>query len=56
MGATHSVDNGGAAIELAKELTRGVGADVAIVTVDVVSRAGCPGGGDVDPQGRRPWS
>ena len=37
MGATHAVDNGFAAIELAKELTRGVGADVAIVTVDVVS-------------------
>ena len=37
MGATHSVDNGTAAVELAQELTRGVGADVAIVTVDVVS-------------------
>jgi NDMA-dependent alcohol dehydrogenase len=37
MGATHSVDSGGAAIELAQELTRGVGADVAIVTVDVVN-------------------
>ena len=37
MGATHSVASGGEAIELAKELTRGVGADVAIVTVDVVS-------------------
>jgi NDMA-dependent alcohol dehydrogenase len=37
MGATHSVDNGTAAGELAQELTHGVGADVAIVTVDVVS-------------------
>ena len=37
MGATHSVSNGGEAAELAKELTRGVGADVAIVTVDVVN-------------------
>ena len=37
MGATHSTQSGAEAIELAKELTRGVGADVAIVTVDVVS-------------------
>ncbi len=37
MGATHGVASGGEAIELAKELTLGVGADVAIVTVDVVS-------------------
>ena len=37
MGATHSVAGGGEAIELAKELTQGVGADVAIVTVDVVA-------------------
>ena len=36
LGATHGVAGGGEAIELAKELTRGVGADVAIVTVDVV--------------------
>jgi NDMA-dependent alcohol dehydrogenase len=37
MGATHGVASGGEAIELAKELTQGVGADVAIVTVDVVA-------------------
>ncbi len=37
MGATHGLASGGEAIELAKELTLGVGADVAIVTVDVVS-------------------
>ncbi len=37
MGATHSVQTGAAAIELAQELTRGVGADVSIVTVDVVN-------------------
>ncbi|MGI8711608.1 MAG: NDMA-dependent alcohol dehydrogenase [Solirubrobacteraceae bacterium] len=37
MGATHSVQSGAEAIELAKELTQGVGADVAIVTVDVVA-------------------
>ncbi len=37
MGATHSAQNGAEAAELAQELTRGVGADVAIVTVDVVS-------------------
>jgi alcohol dehydrogenase (nicotinoprotein) len=37
MGATHGVGSGAEAIELAKELTQGVGADVAIVTVDVVS-------------------
>ena len=36
MGATHSVRTGPEAIELARELTRGVGADAAIVTVDVV--------------------
>jgi NDMA-dependent alcohol dehydrogenase len=36
MGATHSVADGGEAIELAQELTGGVGADAAIVTVDVV--------------------
>jgi Zn-dependent alcohol dehydrogenase len=36
MGATHSSQNGAEAVELALELTRGVGADVAIVTVDVV--------------------
>ncbi len=37
MGATHAVAPGGESIELAKELTEGVGADVAIVTVDVVA-------------------
>jgi len=37
MGATHSAQTGAEAAELARELTRGVGADVAIVTVDVVS-------------------
>jgi NDMA-dependent alcohol dehydrogenase len=37
MGATHAVAGGGEAIELAQELTQGVGADVAIVTVDVVA-------------------
>jgi NDMA-dependent alcohol dehydrogenase len=37
MGATHSAQTGAEAAELAQELTRGVGADVAIVTVDVVS-------------------
>ena len=37
MGATHSVTDGAQAAQLAGELTRGVGADVAIVTVDVVS-------------------
>lgn len=37
LGATHGVAGGGEAIELASELTRGVGADVAIVTVDVVN-------------------
>jgi alcohol dehydrogenase (nicotinoprotein) len=36
-GATHSVDNGAAAIELAQELTLGVGADKTIITVDVVN-------------------
>lgn len=39
MGATHSLERGAASIELAKELTNGVGADVAVVTVDVVSEA-----------------
>jgi NDMA-dependent alcohol dehydrogenase len=37
MGATHGVATGPEAIELARELTRGVGADAAIVTVDVVN-------------------
>lgn len=37
MGATHSVESGAEATELALELTRGVGADVSIVTVDVVT-------------------
>jgi S-(hydroxymethyl)glutathione dehydrogenase/alcohol dehydrogenase len=37
LGATHSVDNGGAAIELAQELTDGVGADKTIITVDIVN-------------------
>ena len=37
MGATHSVDNGAAALELAQELTLGVGADKTIITVDVVT-------------------
>ena len=36
-GATHAVRSGEEATELAKELTRGVGADCAIVTVDIVS-------------------
>jgi S-(hydroxymethyl)glutathione dehydrogenase/alcohol dehydrogenase len=37
MGATHAVESGGEAVELAKQLTEGVGADVGIVTVDVVA-------------------
>jgi NDMA-dependent alcohol dehydrogenase len=37
MGATHGVATGPEAIELARELTQGVGADAAIVTVDVVN-------------------
>jgi S-(hydroxymethyl)glutathione dehydrogenase/alcohol dehydrogenase len=37
LGATHSVDNGGAALELAQQLTLGVGADKTIITVDVVT-------------------
>ena len=36
LGATHAVQSGPEAIGLAQELTRGVGADVAIVTIDVV--------------------
>jgi NDMA-dependent alcohol dehydrogenase len=36
-GATHSVATAEEATELAKELTRGVGADKAIITVDVVN-------------------
>ena len=36
LGATHSVASAEEALELAQELTRGVGADKAIVTVDVV--------------------
>ncbi len=36
LGATHAVASGQEAMELAMELTRGVGADKAIVTVDVV--------------------
>jgi alcohol dehydrogenase (nicotinoprotein) len=36
LGATHSVASGEEAMQLAQELTRGVGADKAIVTVDVV--------------------
>jgi S-(hydroxymethyl)glutathione dehydrogenase/alcohol dehydrogenase len=38
-GATHSVESAEQATELAKELTRGVGADKAIITVDVVNEA-----------------
>ncbi len=37
MGATHSVSNAEEATALAQELTRGVGADKALVTVDVVT-------------------
>jgi S-(hydroxymethyl)glutathione dehydrogenase/alcohol dehydrogenase len=37
MGATHTLEDGAAAIELAQQLTDGVGADVGIVTVDVVN-------------------
>jgi alcohol dehydrogenase (nicotinoprotein) len=37
LGATHGVETGPEAIGLAQELTRGVGADTAIVTVDVVN-------------------
>ena len=36
LGATHAVASGEEAMELALELTRGVGADKAIITVDVV--------------------
>ena len=36
LGATHAVASGEEAMELAMELTRGVGADKAIITVDVV--------------------
>jgi S-(hydroxymethyl)glutathione dehydrogenase/alcohol dehydrogenase len=37
LGATHSVDNGATAIELAQQLTDGVGADKTIITVDIVN-------------------
>jgi len=37
LGATHSAADGAAAGELARELTMGVGADVAIITVDVAT-------------------
>jgi alcohol dehydrogenase (nicotinoprotein) len=37
LGATHSVATAEEALELAKELTRGVGADKAIITVDIVN-------------------
>ena len=37
LGATHSVASAEEALELAKQLTRGVGADKAIITVDVVN-------------------
>jgi S-(hydroxymethyl)glutathione dehydrogenase/alcohol dehydrogenase len=39
LGATHSVASAEEAHELAQELTRGVGADKAIITVDVVNEA-----------------
>jgi NDMA-dependent alcohol dehydrogenase len=37
LGATHSVASAEEALELAKQLTRGVGADKAVITVDVVN-------------------
>ena len=37
LGATHSAENVGQAHEIAQELTRGVGADKAIITVDIVN-------------------
>ena len=37
MGATHTLEDGAGAAELAQQLTNGVGADVAIITVDVVN-------------------
>ena len=37
LGATHSVASAEEAHEIAQELTRGVGADKAIVTVDIVN-------------------
>ena len=40
LGATHSVATAEEAHELAQELTRGVGADKAIITVDIVNEDG----------------
>ena len=52
LGATHSVASAEEAHELAQELTRGVGADKAIITVDIVNEEVVGDGRQRDPQGR----
>ena len=52
LGATHSVATAEEAHELAQELTRGVGADKAIITVDIVDPEVVGAAVDGHPQGR----
>ena len=52
LGATHSAASAEEAHELAQELTRGVGADKAIITVDIVNEEVVGAGRQRDPQGR----
>ena len=52
LGATHSAASAEEAHEIAQELTRGVGADKAIITVDIVNEQVVGAAVDGDPQGR----